>query len=382
MTSVTKYQIYEEMYSRDTHIERLLVKNFEIKCSGKRSYEYDNDDILFIGIVRESYYWINSIYINRKDIWNDEELNKKTPIEFITAEIPKDEEMKEKYKNIYRFREIRSRFLLYDLRTKVKNYILLKYEDVRDKPEEILEFLWKEFNLTKKSEHFEDVESSHIQDMNRPIPREAFLKNLNIHVELQLGYKVDNLKIIFCHLPKCGGITINTILHKHLGKYYGNSAHTPIHEKDPKIKYIGNIRNPFEFYVSRWKYGIEKEHFKETEDFKKWLYNYKGFGLAYRRDSVIMEKYNIGFFTMRFFQIYNKDNYDLLNYVDENPIINEFIRCETIFLDIKRIFGIEAEEIKLNMSNHLPYQEYYDEKMKKYIYQKDSYIFKKFGYSF
>jgi len=65
-----KITIYGERCSGTTYLEELLLLNFNIKVTWNYGWKHffghndlsNTDDVLFIGIVRNLYDWINSLY--------------------------------------------------------------------------------------------------------------------------------------------------------------------------------------------------------------------------------------------------------------------------------------------------------------------------------
>ncbi len=63
-----------------------------------------------------------------------------------------------RYKNVFDCRQTKSKFLLEDMPQKVKYYILLKYEELRDNYEQTVEKLRKNFKLTPSAKYISTVE--------------------------------------------------------------------------------------------------------------------------------------------------------------------------------------------------------------------------------
>jgi len=146
--------IYGERCSGTNYLEELLSFNFEANriehkygwkhFFGFHSYE-DTDDILFICIVRGPIEWLNSFFRNphhlpyshRNNIYNF--LNKEI-FSFYDYSDNRDERKeimedrniytKERYKNIFEMRYTKLKYLVEDLPKKVKNFILIRYEDL------------------------------------------------------------------------------------------------------------------------------------------------------------------------------------------------------------------------------------------------------------
>lgn len=209
--------------------------------------------------------------------------------------------------------------------------------------------------------------------------------------------------IIFCHLEKCAGTFIGRmlkLLQKRTGRKYMWVGHD-INDSTRKIMgnmmVLGNIRNPYSYYVSLWAFsGIHKkghydiiaskfpEHLYLYSDpynipnFRKWL-KLMVTGLLQEDFAKHMVKYNIGLLTSRFFELYNDCDFSLLNNVDVNPMVHYFIRLENLKEDLNKINLPYVHHIS-NRSQHHHYSLYYGEEERDLVYKLDNYIFKKFGY--
>jgi len=148
--------IYGERCSGTNYLQNVINANFDVefeeyKYGWKHFFGFDDlsdtDDVLFIGIVRNPFKWINSLYIEKHHIpynlcksidnfLNDEFYSTCNYTDKIEDEIEliKDRHIYDtnnrKYKNIFEMRHTKLKFLIDDMPTKVKNYIFIKYEDL------------------------------------------------------------------------------------------------------------------------------------------------------------------------------------------------------------------------------------------------------------
>lgn len=143
---LTKVTIYGERCSGTNYLEQLLITNFDIEIVRKHFFGFrdfrdlsTSEDVLFIGIVRNIYDWINSFYREKHHLPNSITENEDTFLqnEFYSIEENGDERKndrniytKERYKNIFELRHIKNKYLIEDLPTLVKNYLLITYEDL------------------------------------------------------------------------------------------------------------------------------------------------------------------------------------------------------------------------------------------------------------
>ena len=112
--------IYGERCSGTTYLEELLLLNFDIEITWKYGWKHffghndltNSDDVLFIGIVRNLYDWVNSLYREKHHL--PEDLTKNVDV-FLTHtfysfnnnnEILQDRHIdtNDRYKNIFELR--------------------------------------------------------------------------------------------------------------------------------------------------------------------------------------------------------------------------------------------------------------------------------------
>ena len=168
--NITEFTILGERCSGTNFLEESMIVNFNLPVTWKRGWKHwfgfedlkNADNILFIGIIREPIEWINSfknkphhvptiLARNKEKFLNDEFWStagkNDNPNEnphsrnFIT---------KEKYKNVMEMRSVKLNYLRETMPNKVKNYILIKYEDLCADYQGTLEKIALQFNLVKK----------------------------------------------------------------------------------------------------------------------------------------------------------------------------------------------------------------------------------------
>jgi hypothetical protein len=165
------FTIYGERCSGTNFLMNAILKNFEIEYTTKYSYKHffgfyefnnskEEDETLFIGIIREPISWIDSFYKKMHHIPTENRGNIQhflfnpfySIYEDTKTEIMEDRNMitKKRYHNIFELRKIKNNFLIKDMPKKVKNYLLIRYEDIRDFYEKVLEYFFIKFNLKKK----------------------------------------------------------------------------------------------------------------------------------------------------------------------------------------------------------------------------------------
>ena len=124
-----KIVIYGERCSGTNYLEELLLLNFDVEiiitCGYKHFFGFENltgnDDILFIGIVRNLCDWVNSLYRNPYHLPSELTTNIHAflnnsfySIYDDNSEILNDRNIEtyERYKNIFESRHIKNKFII------------------------------------------------------------------------------------------------------------------------------------------------------------------------------------------------------------------------------------------------------------------------------
>ena len=143
-----KVTIYGERCSGTNYLEELLLFNFNVEIIWDFGWKHffghndlsNSDDVLFIGIIRNIYDWINSLY---RDAYHlPAELTRNTET-FLTNPFysihndSEDENMadrnietNERYKNIFESRLDKNKYLIEKMTTLVKHYCMITYDDL------------------------------------------------------------------------------------------------------------------------------------------------------------------------------------------------------------------------------------------------------------
>jgi hypothetical protein len=238
--SINKFAILGERCSGTNFLEEAINNNFTISYTAengnKHFFCYNNysnsDNTLFIGIVRNPIYWINSFSrelhhvpeINRKNINNflfnefysvEDELDTNKLLQdnsifkfngkFYTHKYKlnvKDLNYLngQKYKNIFELRKVKNDFLINIMPKKVKNYILINYEDLLFNYNDVLQKIKDNFNLSQKNKDFIKVKNYKKSNTYNFVQQRKILlspsivvliwKNLDKEQENSLGYKI------------------------------------------------------------------------------------------------------------------------------------------------------------------------------------------------
>ena len=166
---IENFTIFGERCSGTNFLEEAIIANFNIDVTWKYCWKhffcYNNiddhltDKTLFIGIVRNPIDWIASLHNKLHHIpkENHKLLNFLTN-NFYSVDADgsvKQEDLNyqtgEKYKDIFQMRKTKNDFLIFEMPKKVKNFILIRYEDLKNRYNEVLKMIKTKFDLTTKS---------------------------------------------------------------------------------------------------------------------------------------------------------------------------------------------------------------------------------------
>jgi len=228
--SIKKVTVLGERCSGTNFLEMALFRNFEVDVTYKYGWKHffgfsnykNSDDTLFVGIVRNPCDWVNSFFRTKwhlqpelktssvndflnKEFWsyNDGMWHHMLPnvgccTQKFLAEIMEDRNIftGERYKNIFEARSVKCEFLLDKMPHKVKNYILIRYEDARDNYESVLNIISKKYNLKQKPHYPVHIRGEKggnkhfIKKKIRDIAEEQVWNHpsLNKEIEKRLGY--------------------------------------------------------------------------------------------------------------------------------------------------------------------------------------------------
>ncbi len=225
MGEIKKFVIYGERCSGTNFLENAIKTNFGLElrsdfgskhffCFNK--YHQNLDDTLFIGIVRNPIYWINSL---SKELYHIP--NKNKPLDkFLFNEFYSVEEKTNKlqikdlnyanlnkYKNIFEMRKMKNSYLINVMPKKVKNYILINYESLLYNYNYTLDYISTRFNIKKIYEEYKQIKQYKKADnfnFNKQrtilLPEyivEIIWRNLYLQQENYLGYYKYNNNEIF-----------------------------------------------------------------------------------------------------------------------------------------------------------------------------------------
>jgi hypothetical protein len=219
---ITQFTVFGERCTGTNFLQHCIKKNFNLELvwdyGWKHFFGFTNykscDHVLFIGIVRDPVDWLCSfkntphhlpphLYSTWQHFLFDEfwSQNEEMCYHVPNYEILEDRHIhtKERYKNILEMRQVKCNFLLDKMPNLVKNYILIKYEDLVDRYDEVMMEIQEKFNLKSQTTNFEKIisvctDTSICTDdkWNKKIyqiPKEIDItEHLDLELENKLGY--------------------------------------------------------------------------------------------------------------------------------------------------------------------------------------------------
>jgi len=240
---IQKFTIFGERCSGTNYLENIIKNNFEIEVTWDYGWKHffgfndytntmnlskqcvdkellsganakDNSDkVLFIGIVRNPFDWLNSLFIDKHHLAPHLKNNIKSYLNdefwsihdnYNLGEIMEDRNIftKERYKNIFEMRATKIKYLLEVLPTIVKNYTFIRYEDLINDFEKTLNKIKNcglivkpnidfPINNTKYDyKYLKDYDKNEKKNKKYIISKQLILNNpnINLYYERKLNY--------------------------------------------------------------------------------------------------------------------------------------------------------------------------------------------------
>ena len=215
-----KFTILGERCSGTNFLIESIINNFDLELTWEYGFKHffgynkfeNSDDTIFIGIIRNPYEWLCSFYKNPHQlpehlktsflhflskefysVYNDTNIEYDNDHNFINDN--------KRYTNIFELRNVKCKYLLETIPNLVKNYYLIKYEDLRDNYEYVLKSIAKKFNLIPKNKIYQEItyykdqynklfnKNIYINDLSPQFIR-YISNNLNHDLEIKLGYDI------------------------------------------------------------------------------------------------------------------------------------------------------------------------------------------------
>jgi hypothetical protein len=246
---INKFTIYGENYSGVDYFKKAIEENIGLTYEISNEDNYNDDTFLFICIVRNPLVWISQFFINNQEV---------NIIEILES----------RYK-LYNF-------LINTISNKLKNYILIKFEDIILNYEVIIKYIIIKYNLKlinnfdfkisfdqienidllnlqsstnnilfkkenndriiKNMNNYDNINSYLLKDNQLKV----FMENINFDIEDKLKYNIIPFvpKVCFYHIEKCMGSTLRFCFYNYFKQIYN------INEIfDPEIKNENNLVN-------------------------------------------------------------------------------------------------------------------------------------------
>jgi hypothetical protein len=216
MSKIENFTILGERNTGTHFLQFSLLSNFQLNYLRNIKHFFgfveplNHENLLTICVVRNPIDWIDSFFKRHHHVSpeNLESIDAFLTNNFysihevgenINKEIMEDRHIytKNRYKNIFEMRKVKNFFLTSEMKKKVKNYILIRYEDLRDNYDVVLDFIKNKFNLTQKHKVYKKI------DTYKGTKKELFIKknvtltskiikviknNLDLEQEKSIGY--------------------------------------------------------------------------------------------------------------------------------------------------------------------------------------------------
>jgi hypothetical protein len=208
-----KITIYGERCSGTTYLEELLLLNFNIKVTWEYGWKHffghndlsNTDDVLFIGIVRNLYDWVNSLYREKHHLMGYLTKNVETYLTNTVCSFENNKEImedrnwetNEMYKNIFELRCSKNKFLIKQMPKLVKNYCLITYDDLKNDFINIMNKLKNKglevknnINFPLNITYYKNIKNSKFVKKNNEISNETIYNKIKENKELLLYEKI------------------------------------------------------------------------------------------------------------------------------------------------------------------------------------------------
>ena len=209
---ISRYTIFGERCSGTNYLNELITANFDLthtvdyghKHFFKDETYHNNENTLFIGIIRNPISWLNSFYQDRHHVPKINLINLRSFLfnKWYSIEkgiiFDKNWNTNNFFKNVFEMRSVKNDFLINIMPQKVKNYSLIRYEDLAENHSKVLSNIAIRFNLTPKYKQYVQItyykENKTMKFAGQKVIKftqreiDLIIKNLNLKQESYLGY--------------------------------------------------------------------------------------------------------------------------------------------------------------------------------------------------
>lgn len=197
---IKNFTIFAERHCGTNFVEQWMVKSFDIPVTWQYGWKHffignhnpilENQNTLFISIVRNPYNWIPAMFKIPYHIINISQDT--TLLEFMNMPIisqgSKNQSLEKEYIDIFSLREIKNQYLLNTMNKICNNYLLINYENLVN-----VDIIFNELisNFTFSShKFFPNEHSQHNYNLSN-IEIETINKKLEWQTENILGYHLN-----------------------------------------------------------------------------------------------------------------------------------------------------------------------------------------------
>lgn len=191
-------------------------------------------------------------------------------------------------------------------------------------------------------------------------------------------------KLLFIHIPKCGGQAIRDALN--MTTWVDNHANVrKVRDQVPSMwsNYIKftSIRNPWEAEVSNFFYKLSPV----IQDARGGVEHVEAALIGFKNH---VKQYGISAYPLVKDSKFPRSMMRFITDENEDIIVDEVLRLESVNEDLERMCEKhnlkKPNEVKIaNYTRHLHYSRYYtDQEMIDHVYEKNQDYIEKFGYSF
>lgn len=202
---ITKFTILGERCSGTNFLQKAITDNFDIDLTWEYGWKHffgfsgyhNSDDTLFIGIVKNPYDWLNSLFTTPHHL---PDVIKSDPVSFLThewyslqndyineLELDRNMHTNQRYNNIFQMRSVKTNYLL-NMHKNVKNFVLITYENLKNNFGDTLASIQSKFNLSRKHGLYINLTTFNGKPVEK-LDRSIINANLDMRVESLLGYQ-------------------------------------------------------------------------------------------------------------------------------------------------------------------------------------------------
>ncbi len=215
------YTILGERCSGTNYLAELLQLNFGLEVTYKYGHKHffghndyhNSDETLFVALIRDPIEWLGSFHDNpfhlaehltkgwmpflQEEFWSYHDPYEKH------IEIEEDHNMYngQRFQNIFECRSVKCQFMLYDMPTRVSNYIVIIYEDLLENFQATLDIIAKKFGFRRSSQYlntsnYKDSKTvKYVQKNYHDKIPPIILRYIKNHLDIELEMRIKALSV-------------------------------------------------------------------------------------------------------------------------------------------------------------------------------------------